>query len=224
MYGYLYHRTNEDGNRQSKLPSATRSLKGWSKRTKQFTVDPVPLACLCLLASHFASKNLIRLAMFVILGFDTYLRPSELLSLRRSDVSPPCRRAGPKFAKSWTICVAPAPEEYRTKTGLSDVTICVGDKHPIVLELFALFYRNSTSELLFPFDLDYVERHFKSGCRELGLALRITPHVLRTPVPPSLRSKAFVASRRSSAEVTGHALPVSAGTRDTLRFCGRFIA
>ena len=100
LYGYLYHRTNEDGNRQNRLPCATRSLRGWTKRTRQLTVDPVPLCCLFWLAQQFALQNLVRLAMFVLVGFDTYLRPSELLTVRRGHVSPPTRRAGLQYNKS----------------------------------------------------------------------------------------------------------------------------
>jgi hypothetical protein len=81
LYGYLYHRTNEDGNRQNKLPSATRSLREWTKRTRQLTVDPVPLCCLCWMAQQLALDKLVRLAMFVLVGFDTYLRPSDLLTV-----------------------------------------------------------------------------------------------------------------------------------------------
>ena len=112
--------------------------------------------------------------MFVLIGFDTYLLPSELLSLRKAHVSPPSWRAGPQFGKVWTICIAPTPEEYRTKTGLADVYMPLGDKRPFILELFALFYRNSNSDR---FDLDFAERHFKRAVKTLKLPIRATPHI-----------------------------------------------
>lgn len=183
LYGYLWYRTDEDGNRRGVLPSATRSLKGWTRRTRQLTVDPVPLCVLCMLAKYFVEKSLVKLAMFVLIGFDTYLRPSELLSVRRTHVHAPARRAGPRFAKNWTLGIAPASEEFRTKTGLADVTIVIGDVRPWILDLFVPFFRNSSQQQLFPFDLGYVEQHFHRAVRALGLPVRITPHVLRHSGP-----------------------------------------
>ena len=130
--------------------------------------------------------------MFVLVGFDmSYLRPSELLTVGRGHVSPRCRRAGPQYSKSWTLCIAPAPEEYRTKTGLADVSIVIGDKGAFILELFVPFFRNSQAERLFPFELDFVERQFTRAVRSLRLLLRLTPHVLRHSGPSCDRFEAL---------------------------------
>ena len=183
LYGFLFWRTDEDGNRNNRLPRATRALRGWTKRTAHLTVDPVPLCVICLLAQYFANIKLPRLAMFCLVGFDTYLRPSELLSLTRSQVHVPTRRAGPQFSKTWTLCIAPATGDFRTTTNLSDVSIVLGNKRPWNLELFAPFFRKSSREHLFPFDLEFAERKFAQGIKALGLPLRLTPHVLRHSGP-----------------------------------------
>ena len=136
-----------------------------------------------MLAIFFAEDNLIRLAVFVLRGFDTYLRPSGLLSLDASSVHAPARRAGPMFAKSWTIVVAPATGEAETKTRLKDVTIIIGDVRPHLLPIFEKFFRNNSRPKLFDYELAYVERKFNEAMKALHLPLRFTPHVLRHSGP-----------------------------------------
>ena len=183
LYGWIFHRTSEDGNKKGVFPAATRSLRGWTRRSRGSVVDPVPFGVVAMLAIFFAENNLIRLAVFVLLGFDTYLRPSELLSLGASSVHAPARRAGPMFARSWSIVVAPATGDAETKTRLKDVTIIIGDVRPHLLPVFEKFFRNNSRPKFFNYELTYVERKFSDAMKSLHLPLRFTPHVLRHSGP-----------------------------------------
>ena len=118
MYGWLFRRTLEDGNRRSCFAAASRSFRGWTRRARGGVVDPVPFGVVAALAIFFAESGLVRLAVFVLLGFDTHLRPSELLSLDMSSAKAPARRAGPMFSRAWTLGVAPATEDAEIKTRL----------------------------------------------------------------------------------------------------------
>ena len=73
LYGWLFQRTLEDGNRRSCFPASSRSLRGWTRRPHGGVVDPVPFGVVAALAIFFAESALVRLALFVLLGFDTHL-------------------------------------------------------------------------------------------------------------------------------------------------------
>eukprot|EP00974_Lingulodinium_polyedra_P045307 4345133-Lingulodinium_polyedra.AAC.1 len=85
------------------------------------------------------------------LQFDTYLRPSELLTLRKANVLPPLDRD-----ESWAIIVAPGPDAQsrlqgrpappRAKSGHYDDTILVSvgwasrAKRPLACRVLAALY------------------------------------------------------------------------------------
>ena len=73
LHGWLFHRTLEDGNRRLCFPTASRSLRGWTRRARGGAVDPVPFGVVAVLAVVFAESGLVRLAVFVLFGFGAFV-------------------------------------------------------------------------------------------------------------------------------------------------------
>ena len=168
--GWLFDRTS-------------RSLLGWTCRSRSGVVGPVTFGVIAHTALHFAMQGQVRLALHAPLGSDTCLRPSELLGLSAANILPPARAAGPQFARVVSIVEAPAVEEAETKTGFKVVTIVVGDARPKLVPVISKFCRLKKRDKLFPFDLSRMESEFSFAIKAVGFPLRFTPDVLRHSGP-----------------------------------------
>ena len=111
----------------------------------------------------------------MLVGFDCYLRVSELVGLRRCDVVMPL---DPRMGRAHTRMAVVLPS---AKTGLNQ---SVALQHQGVADLFAHWVRRlpgrRDSDLVFAFSDDYLRRLIRSACVALGLG--VTPYV-----PHSLR-------------------------------------
>jgi ribosome modulation factor len=78
------------------FPLAKAALKGWKNLEPGGSKDPCPYEVALMIASWFLDKGLVLMAAFVVLCFDTYVRPGVMSLLKRSkqsaDTSAACAR------------------------------------------------------------------------------------------------------------------------------------
>ncbi|CAE7239903.1 unnamed protein product [Symbiodinium sp. CCMP2592] len=87
------------------LPKVKQSLAGWSKLCPPRSRLPIPYAVVALLALHALSLGLLEIAIYLLLTFSLYMRPSEGLRLRKKDVvRPSSRQAG---FQHWSVVLHP---------------------------------------------------------------------------------------------------------------------
>jgi len=104
------------------LPLAKASLRGFEKRSPNRSRDPGPWEAAIMMSAaqaRLGTLTSLYCAAFNLLTFDLYLRPSEMLNLRRTHVLPPSRGPG----RLWAAIVCPSSAEYRSKTGQQDDTV-----------------------------------------------------------------------------------------------------
>lgn len=194
------------------LPHARQALLGWTKLRPEASRDPVPWIFTCLVAQALLQRpGLYRLAgIAALLQFDTYCRPSEVISLALGNVIPPSAGA-PSIYQKWALLLAPAEWTLTTKAGKHDDSILVAESTPhrqFVVDLLAEVFRAAKArstlpeEPLFPaLTLPKYERILQESAHLVGLsALRITPHMLRhggpsTDVFENVRDLAAVQKR-----------------------------
>ena len=79
---------------------------------------------LCSFATVGSLKRAPLLAAAALLQFDTYLRPGEMLALKKGQVLSPVRNAGVAHRR-WELAICPATELSTTKSGSQDDTLFV---------------------------------------------------------------------------------------------------
>ena len=72
---------------EKQLHLARRSLQGWSNLRPPLSHSPLNWALACLIASELNTMGHPGMAIAVVLGFDCYLRISEIANLRACDVT-----------------------------------------------------------------------------------------------------------------------------------------
>ena len=181
LFGYLYSRTDEPGNKNGTLPAASRALRGWEKVAPGGTRDPLPFGVLCVMVLDMIEHNDGWAATAAIIQFDVYARPSEILDLMHSDLLAPQPRAGPLFAKAWAIVIGSSVTGRPTKTGQVDNTVLVGElARPWMIRIVAALARVECKSYLFPLTLGEYEGAFRRCAARLSLqGLEPTPHTLR---------------------------------------------
>ncbi|CAE7232165.1 unnamed protein product, partial [Symbiodinium sp. CCMP2592] len=96
------------------LPKVKQSLAGWSKLCPPRSRLPIPYAVVALLALHALSLGLLEIAIYLLLTFSLYMRPSEGLRLRKKDVvRPSSRQAG---FQHWSVVLHPLEVGVCSKT------------------------------------------------------------------------------------------------------------
>ena len=187
---------------------AHRALRGWVKASPEFMRDPMPWEVAMLAALFLATVGLQALgpwsltaARALLLHFDIYCRPGELLALRRCDVVRPSGQN-----KCWTVIVGPSPSQREgtqldmaeaarglqrrsgTKTGQFDNSILVGQPESAAAgrsfmpALLAKWHRQGRGADTPLFHLTHVQyaRAIEWACARLGLeSFAFTPHCVR---------------------------------------------
>lgn len=166
------------------LPISLASLKGWSRRAPNRMRLSAPEDVVLHIALQLVHNKHPLLAFAVCLQLDSYLRPTEVLTLRMGQVCPPAPRAGRRFARQWAIVLGMQEWGERTKSGSTDDSVLVADKsHEWLPALLRLLYDPLAKEdapLLPGTDLSMYEKQVTHAARELGYApLHICPHVFR---------------------------------------------
>ena len=71
------------------LPLAKQALRGYARLDPDKSKEPLPWEAASLMSQWLARNGSILAATALLIGFDLYLRPSELLGLKEGHVFPP---------------------------------------------------------------------------------------------------------------------------------------
>ena len=105
------------------LVESKAALAGWRKARPSNMRLPAPEDFVFDFCHLAISEGKLDLAFMMALQINTYLRPSEVLSLTVDHIGKP---HGRRYS-SWTVIVAPSELDVRTKTGPKDDAVIVGD-------------------------------------------------------------------------------------------------
>ena len=114
------------------------------------------------------------MAIAVLLGVDTYLRPSELLGLTAGSLIPP----SPETGESWSLLLHPASRGARSKVGESDETILLNSRRLAFLTpALAVLAREQPDLRLWSFDYASLYRVIAEVGKAMNIAL--VPYIMR---------------------------------------------
>ena len=156
------------------LPRAWRAVKGWRRLCPGRSRHPLPLCVWSAVANHMISRGRVYEAIFVLLAFIGYLRPSEALNLRRAHLLPP---VGP-VSRFWSILVCPEEVGVPTKTGSMDDSLLLD--HPRLLWMNPVWEelrRGDLNEFVLPLTYRQVVDSIAVSGHMLGL--KLVPYQLR---------------------------------------------
>lgn len=77
-----------------KLPRTERAIESWAKKGTPASRSPLPWSAACAIAAVLASQGDIKMAVYVLVTFDLYGRPSESFALEVGGVIPAAPEAG----------------------------------------------------------------------------------------------------------------------------------
>ena len=170
------------GPKASFLPDSKEALKGWKKRRPGSMRLPVPEEIVYDIATHAVETGRTDIAILLCVQLDTYLRPSEVLSITKDHLAPPRGRRYP----FWGLIIAPSDLGAMTKTGTSDDSVILGDlKHNAWLgPLFTKFVKTAPYNLFQDISIGSLEKWLHSTCKTLMYkSTCVLPHVLRHSGP-----------------------------------------
>lgn len=173
LYGLLHFNPQLKGH----MGRSAIYLRGWSRLAPSRLTSPLTWPVTCAIAGYFASRSRLDLAVAILVGFDCYLRVSELCGIRFSDISLPFDvRLGGRADVEAMIRLP------STKTGIEQ-SVRVR-RSSVRLLLFWYMYQSQhgwhSRRRLFRFDPADFGYALRKACTALGLsALRYTPHSMR---------------------------------------------
>ncbi|CAK0874888.1 unnamed protein product [Prorocentrum cordatum] len=173
------------------LPLATAAVTGWRRLEKPLSRPPVPRSLAVLMALRLCSDGKADYALFLLLTFETYMRPSEALSLVGLQLVPPVpnERGACQF---WTILIRASELDVLGKTGEFDTSVALDlPRHRLLESALRLLKANrGERERLFLFHYTDFLLAWNSCLLGLGLAqLKVTPYSLHATM---LKHSVFV--------------------------------
>ena len=172
LHAVVFHRLDL----KQKLHQARSCLKGWERVKKVQSHPPLTWELTCVIASTLARSGYHGPAIGMLLGFDCYLRVSELTHLRRQDI------VMPHDARMGRADTGMAVILKHTKTGKNQ---SVTSQRRKVAELVTSWVRGlprsiGRDGLVFDFSPQWFGRLICNACVELGLGhIPYVPHSLR---------------------------------------------
>ena len=200
LFGYILLRTVPDKPERDMMPLTRAALTAWrGSRSGGSRVGMVPqvifaFAEFCVNLRQYAA------AAAVLLQFDLFARPSEILNVRRRDLVP----AVPAFGTPWGTLFGNSDFGEKTKTGQSDDVVLADSQHrPWCNTLLQRLARQVTDTDTFMFDISLAqyEKLFRDFSLQFGVRPGFfTPHVIRHSGPSydvinQLRSFAQIQAR-----------------------------
>ena len=160
---------------------ARQCLKGWARVRKSESYPPLTWELTVAIACTMASSGYHGPAVAMLVGFDCYLRVSELTALRLKDVVMPNDPRMGRVHTNMAVCLG------KTKTGLDQ---SVGLQNPDVAAVLALWATTvrtrgasgsaaDANPRVFAFSPDFFRRLIRKACDALGLTTPYVPHSLR---------------------------------------------
>ncbi|CAE7463997.1 unnamed protein product [Symbiodinium sp. CCMP2592] len=161
------------------LDLAKQTLAGWRRLDPPKSRLPLPWEVACLMAMEAVTRNMIEVALYILLAFVTYLRPGEVARLLVGGLVPPIG-----VVTAWSLILHPLEQGTPSKTGEFDETVLF-DLSEIVwiaeqtFRLLKVGHRG-TSEPLFSVDLETVRSFMQSVGSRYGMEAAVgDPHPYR---------------------------------------------
>ena len=181
VFGYIMLRSPSNWHMtdKAKLPISRMALKGWRSRFPGRTRTGVDLVLWDLVALCAAQRGFFLTAFGILVQGDSYLRPSELITLRKSQLLPPRRQQ-----TCWGIVVGLSEDGVPAKNGEFDecVFLDTPSRRDINGLLTTLIRRSPVSEkfVFKGLTLEKYEKQITIAAEDAGLSqLRLCPHMLR---------------------------------------------
>ena len=151
------------------LPRIRAALAGWRRLAPARSRLPLPWPVAAMIVDYLIPK-LRSMAVATALAFAAYLRPSELLRLRRCDVVPPLL-GGAGHAAKWSLVLHPLELEISSKTGDFNESIVMDNPEFRFLdgELHALWGQGHSVQPAFDFSYAEWANEFHKAGLVLGL-------------------------------------------------------
>eukprot|EP00438_Fugacium_kawagutii_P016544 Skav227305 [mRNA] locus=scaffold2645:304397:305724:- [translate_table: standard] len=179
-YQFLFNR----GSDKEFLPCSKKSLKAWKKRQPSKMRLPVPEEVIFALGTVMLEQGHLMSACAMALQYQTYLRPSEVITLQHHQLCPPVRQSVNVYDQ-WAVVLFPQSLETKSKTGENNESIIIENlHHPWISAMLSLLHHGPRRSPLFKgLTLSLYERHFEKAMKQLALPLTVTPHVIRHSGP-----------------------------------------
>ena len=163
------------------LPRAVAAVAGWQKLEPSASRPPWPRILAVSTALCLARQGKVLLAGWILLCLETYMRPSEALSLTPMQLVRPIPAAAGKLGY-WTIVPRIAELEVPTKTGEFDTSLVMDlERHSILVPMLE-YLKSHTAEgmQVFPFEHGTVASEIIMVLKQLHLShLGLTAYCLR---------------------------------------------
>lgn len=172
LHAVVFHRPDV----KLALPVARQCLRGWERVKKSTSHPPLTWELTVLLACTLAQSGYHGPGLALLLGFDCYLRVSELTGLRRRDIVMPHDARMGRAHTDMAVCLP------RTKTGPNQ---SVSLQNTDVAELLCIWVRAlprtvGPDGLIFAFSRQWLRQLLRNACVGLGLGhIPYVPHSLR---------------------------------------------
>ena len=166
------------GPKQAFLPNSKEALAGWRKMEPGNMRLPVPEEFVLDAATLALEQDRVDIALVMVIQLDTYLRPTECVSLTRDHFALP---AGRRY-KHWAIVVAPSELGETTKTGSSDDSVLVADleERAWLRQALKLWVPLASGRVFPKLSLAQLEQWCKAACQQLRYkSCCVMPHILR---------------------------------------------
>lgn len=168
-------------------PQLTRghlAARGWRRLSPATTRLPLPWLCVLLIVEQLMLAQAVDMAVATVLTFALYLRPSELLRIRRRHVVPPGRKRtrGGSSAGHWSVVLHPSEMQIPSKTGVYDETLVLDNPEFSVLDAWlARLVSGNLDAPLISFSYRDWATHFQAACElaDLGLTFKAVLYQLR---------------------------------------------
>ena len=180
IFGWILLRSQLHMPERDQLPFAKQALKGWKSRFPGHSRSGVDLTIWDLVALQCLRMGFIYSAAAILIQGDAYLRPCEILGMRRECVIVP---RALQSGCTWGVVISPQEEGIPTKAGSFDDCILFDSqgRSDVNLIVKALYLRSKGQEMLFH-RLSYRAycNQLTAASEQLGLThLHLSPHVLR---------------------------------------------
>ena len=102
-----------------RMPRSWRALKGWRRLAPPRSRVGAVLFVIAGIAALLVKNGHIDMALWTLLGFGGYLRPSTNMRLRRGSLIPPV----PSLTEYWAVLLNPSEFFERSKMGVADESV-----------------------------------------------------------------------------------------------------
>jgi len=152
------------------LPRCYRALRGFRRLSPGRSRCPAPWAVWCGMAVWMAERGHVLMGMATLLGVTCFLRPSEMMGIRRVGL----QRPSSSICAHWCLLLFPEEFEERSKTRSADDSIPIDTSEVQWMKgVLEQLSRGQTEETIWPFS--YAE--YVDVFRRAAEDLRVSPLV-----------------------------------------------